>query len=130
KFNSQGQLLWMKQVCSGKMALNVLYKSAAVIDDYGNIYITQTFSDTLIFNPGGATNTLVLPVGQKGVFLCKLDSAGNVVWGQSIMATSENAYQVELKMATDGKNALFIGGGLTEIIDFDPGPGTALLKPD
>ncbi|MCC6837754.1 MAG: SBBP repeat-containing protein [Bacteroidia bacterium] len=95
------------------------FGKAAVIDQYGNIYTTGSFSDTADFDPG--IGNFDLYSSSDNVFVSKLDINGNFIWAKQLAkgAGSGRAYSIAL----DINNNVYIAGNFAGNVDFDPGSG-------
>lgn len=93
------------------------------VDAAGNVYATGYFSGTPDFDPGpGVVN---LPSsGPYNVFLVKYDSNGNYVFAKNIGGSDA---ELGNALALDGSGNIYIAGGYSGTVDFDPGPGVANL---
>jgi hypothetical protein len=112
--DSFGDLLWAKNIGgtfddSGK---------DLVIDSSDNIYITGLFQDTVDFNPGVDTSTLISS-GSNNIFVVKLDVNGNYINAVSMACNSFN----EVNSIDLENNKLFIAGRFFGTLDADPGSG-------
>lgn len=88
---------------------------AICTDTHGNVY-----SGTVGFNPGASAFNLTS--SGKGIFISKLDAAGNFVWTKNIAGDTYDEKIVSMK--TDGSGNICIAGYFSGIVDFDPGSGT------
>lgn len=96
------------------------------IDSAGYIYITGVFYDTVDFDPGSGTYSLY--AGNSGMprnetYIAKLDSSGNLIWAKSLYFP-----QPFRNHFLDRLGNIFITGSFRSAVDFDPGPGTYILK--
>ena len=120
KLNTNGNFVWVKK-CDGTGG-NALGRSI-VIDVNGNLCITGSFYGTVDFDPGSGT-TLLTTVGNRDIFVQKLNVNGNLIWVKQIGGTDRD---VALSITTDASGNLYITGYFTGTVDFDPGLGTKLL---
>lgn len=99
--------------------------SAIAHDALGNIYVTGYFRGTTVdFDPGPGTANL-FNSGSLDIFIAKYDAAGNYLWAQKIGGfENDNGSDV----AVDVNGNIYIAGSFNNFVDFDPGPGTALLN--
>jgi hypothetical protein len=88
--------------------------SSLVADGLGNVYSTGGFQNTVDFDPGPGTFTLSTTNG-PGMFLLKLDAAGNFLWVKQI-----GGFSIKL----DALGNIYIAGSFQGTVDFDPGVGT------
>lgn len=134
--NSNAQVLkWAKQTegdinqYEGKMHLD--------IDPNENIYIAGKFEGTLELILNGEGSYTVQDMHPPNVgspnFIAKYDPIGNIIWAFAIGALESDGYDFfdinDLHIDKDG-NIIIVGAYecySDNSIDFDPGPGTALL---
>ena len=93
------------------------------LDALGNAYTTGRHSEDADFDPGpGNFNfpSLGSP-GSHGVFVSKLDSAGNFAWAKTF---SGGQKEVGTGIAVDALGNVYTVGNFDNTVDFDPGPGT------
>jgi len=118
KLDSDGTSIWEQEVGANDGAIVYSIQS----DASGNIYYSGTLDGTADFNPLGTPVDLTGPDS----YLCKLNSAGQVVWAKTLGFNSyiENANT----MALDVNGNFFLGGFFqSTTFDVDPGPGIANL---
>ena len=84
--------------------------SDMVLDSSGNIYVSGGFSGTVDFDPGPG----VFELTGGGGFLAKYDNSGAFQW--VIPAVGG-------RIALDGGGNIYLTGGFSGTVDFDPGPG-------
>ncbi|MBK7692341.1 MAG: SBBP repeat-containing protein [Bacteroidetes bacterium] len=98
-------------------------KSIAV-DGSGNVYTTGFFTGTVDFDPGPGTNNLTC-VGDKDIFISKLDAMGHFLWAKSMGGIDIDwGYSIAL----DGAGNVYTTGFFEGSADFDPGVGTNILS--
>ncbi len=83
-------------------------------DYFGNIYSTGSYEGPVDFDPGPGVATLL----NKGVYILKLDSAGNFLWVRGIENIS-NIMTSSLKVDVSG--SVLFAGYFDGTVDFDPG---------
>lgn len=120
KLDSAGNFIWAKTF--GGTEDDAL--SSLKIDAQGSIYTTGYFRDTIQLSIQTDTTNLISS-GIKDVFICKLDSAGNIRWAKSIGGTSDD---VGNSIAIDKKGNCYIGGDFQSVCDFDPSVTTYTLS--
>jgi gliding motility-associated-like protein len=122
KLNSSGNFVWAGSFTG--LGANDFGRSIAV-DKSGNVYTSGGFSDTVDFDPGPGTYYLTSN-SKSSPFVSKLNSSGGFVWAKtfsdSIVNNSNTAYSAILSLDTVGN--IYITGGYSSTVDFDPGPGT------
>ena len=90
------------------------------VDQAGSVYVIGTFSGTVDFNPGPATD--IRTADWNDVYLQKYNSSGVLQWTRTFGGTSnENGYRLEL----DASNNIYAVGQFGNTVDFDPGVGVA-----
>ena len=97
-----------------------------VVDEKGNSYITGFFIGTVDFDP--SPNVFMLNgTGGGDIFICKLDSQGNLVWAKGLQGsgpTSGSSDDQGLSIAIDSIGNVYTTGFFRKTVDFDPGPNT------
>jgi len=90
KYSATGALLWADSM--GAPALT----GGSALSRRRRVYVTGSFSGTADFAPGQGVYNLA-SAGGADVFVCKLDSAGNVVWVRDMGGTNDDlAYRMAL----------------------------------
>jgi len=126
KLDSSGNLLWAK----------TLYAAAGSSEGFGitldpssNVLITGTFRDTVDFDPGAGTHNITSGTSGRGnIFVLKLDSSGNFIWARAMIdANSSNNHDYGYAIKTDASGNVYTTGTFDDLVDFDPGAGTANL---
>ncbi len=119
KLDSSGNFVWAKKI--GGPGDD--FGNSIATDGQGNVYSTGAFSATVDFDPGPGIYNLS-SFGAKDIFISKLDSSGNFVWGKNIGgAGSDEGYSI----AADQVGNIYSTGIFSSTSDFDPGPGTYYL---
>ncbi|HEX8517637.1 MAG TPA: SBBP repeat-containing protein [Bacteroidia bacterium] len=116
KLDAAGSFLWAKSI-GGEFGDQ---GKAIASDPSGNIYITGYFQDTVDFDPGSGIHNLISK-GDTDIFICKLDSAGNLLWAKSIGSTGNDHGR---SLAVDAPGNVYITGNFNNTADFDTGNGT------
>lgn len=122
KLDAFGNFVWAKNIGG-----NSIFNSgeALTIDASGNIYITGYFTGTADFDPG--PGVLNITCGGQSVFVCKLNSSGNLIWAKCFDSMNNMSYGNDIKV--DGSGNVFTCGSFASLTDFDPGPGTYTVNP-
>lgn len=94
--------------------------TASCVDVLGNSYITGIFKGTVDFDPSGA-NLNLSAVGQRDVFVQKLDPSGNLIWTKTFGGTHIDESSA---ISTDADGGVYLTGYYYYTSDFDPGPDT------
>jgi hypothetical protein len=92
-------------------------------DSLGGIYMCGEVPDTINFTPGQQTGVFV-PLGNKDLFLIKLDPAGNYVFG-GIFGDTLNTRPAGIELNSNGD--LWVYGSYNGTIDCDFGPSVSTL---
>ena len=123
KLNSSGNFVWAKMVGSW---IASPFENTLVVDDFGNVYNTGSFKDTVDFDPNAGVVNLYTTGGSAGIFIQKLDSAGNYVWAKSMTGPNSQTAMGNA-IATDGAGNIYTAGAFKNTVDFDPNIGVANL---
>lgn len=119
KYDADGNYVF----ANGAGGINYDEATSLKVDAAGNVYATGYFSGTPDFDPGpGVVN---LPSsGPYNIFLVKYDINGNYVFAKNIGGPDS---ELGNALALDGSGNIYIAGGYSGTVDFDPGPGVANL---
>lgn len=124
KLDAAGNYLWAKNI-GGTGSASC---SATVIksDNYGNIYLSGSFGGTIDFDPGAGVQTLATVMGEfaylSNMFICKLNADGNYIWAKNA-GSSTSPTGSSCMMALDNYGSIYLAGGFSDTVDFDPGTG-------
>ncbi|HQQ96158.1 MAG TPA: FG-GAP-like repeat-containing protein [Cyclobacteriaceae bacterium] len=92
---------------------------SVITDAGGYVYLVSEFRGTGDIDPGPAVVTKTAT--GTDLILVKIDPSGNTVWIKTInSATAQD-------IALDDSGNIFLTGGFSSTIDFDPGPGVSNL---
>lgn len=117
KLNAEGNYIWAKNV--GQSGSPTAPSGTMVLDNYGHLYLAGSFSDTMDFDPGPGTATMISTLtgaSDLDIFVSKLDTAGNYIWSQSIGSISIESGRPLL----DTYGNLYLVGGFRGPVDMDP----------
>ena len=120
KFNPAGELIWAKAI--GDIYYD--YGKSIDLDSSGNIYLGGYFQGTTNLNPNGTD--LFNSVGMADMFIEKLDSSGNFIWGGSFGGLLTDV--IEAVCFDSEQNKLRTTGFFDNIADFDPTTGVFELE--
>jgi hypothetical protein len=116
KLDNQCHFSWVK-------AINGSFDNsgyAVEADALGNVYASGLFIDDADLDPGPGTYN-VITAGWSDIYVLKLDSLGNFLWGFATGGSDfDGAYSLAL---SPSENELYITGLFQDVVDFDPGPG-------
>ncbi len=119
KLDDAGNFVWAKALYGTEGNWN-WPTSLAVDPATGDVYTTGYFYGTVDFDPGaGVFNLTAQEAG--GIFISKINHAGNFLWAISLGSTAEAR---GLKIIIDNSGNIYSAGGFQGTVDFDPGPGT------
>jgi hypothetical protein len=116
--NVNGQTNWSWVKSYGEVSYHE-YTTAMCTDANGKSYITGTFQTSIIFG-----NDTLGPNG--GMFIAKIDSAGNPVWASSPGGTG--GLEI-LSMVIDNSGNLYLAGSLTGVAIFGTDTISNLTSP-
>jgi hypothetical protein len=126
KFTADSNLVWMKTF-SNTVSGSFSYISNFVFDSDGNILLCGFYQRLVDFDPGADTlffhpNNVTGP--PNGMFMVKLNSNGNLLWGKSI---NSHHNQNPIKVSLDSLDNIYIALETTGRIDCDPGPDSTIV---
>jgi hypothetical protein len=120
KLSPQGDFIWARGFYGPQQM--IAYKTA--IDAQGAVYASGYFKGGVDFDPGTGIDSLY-SAGLADAFVLKLDSAGDYQWAKRF-GSSESESSGALFL--DGMGDLYFSGTYHLQVDFDPGPGIAMLS--
>jgi gliding motility-associated-like protein len=112
KLDDQANLIWAKQISGSAKS----YGQSVAVDGSGNVYTMGSFLGTADFDPGAGV-FIQTANNNNGIFISKLDAAGNFVWANQL---SGSGYIGGWGMAIDAAGNSFITGDFFGSIDFNP----------
>ncbi|MBL4754534.1 MAG: T9SS type A sorting domain-containing protein [Flavobacteriales bacterium] len=89
-------------------------------DPFGNVYMTGQYRVSIDLDPGPDTLSFTSIGGEEGFYL-KLYSAGDFMWGYPISGTAQ---ELGKSITSDGSGNIYVTGGFSSIVDFDPSGAT------
>lgn len=111
KLNSEGSLVWVKQVGSSSTDQG----RDLAIDAFGDIYITGWFSGMVDFDPNiGIEN--ITAIGDEDAFVQKLDSDGNLLWVKQFGGSN---FDYGESITVDQNNDVITVGNFRTTCNFD-----------
>ena len=116
KLDQDNQFIWAKTM--GGPGFD--YCQSMCIDELENVYTTGMFMGPADFDPGDGIAYLY-SVGDRDIFMSKLDKDGMYVWAKAM-----GGYELEAgqSIVYDSDNHLFLTGNFQGTVDFDPDTGT------
>lgn len=112
KLDSDGNFVWARRMGGASDDRG----QGLTVDIAGNVYSTGWFNGTADFDPGTETSNLI-SAGSADIFVSKLDSSGNFVWGK---AMGGSVADVGYGITTDSSGNVYTTGGFGGTADFDP----------
>lgn len=120
KIDANGNFIWAKQFGGSTVSSTAIEGEGIVTDNTGNVYTTGRYNQTVDFDPGPGTYTLMAN-GFSNIFISKLDASGNFIWAKSIGGTiGDMARAIDI----DASNNIYTTGFFNGTVDFDPNIGT------
>jgi hypothetical protein len=107
----------------GEATTNMVIERAMVHDHAGNVCIAGEYNQTVDFDPGPGVVNLSF-MGDKDIFVSKFDASGKLLWAKGIGGAGIDRV---ISMETDMSGNIYVMGYFQGSVDFDPGPGTAIL---
>jgi hypothetical protein len=89
-------------------------------DQYGNVYLAGSYSDTVDFNPGFYHDDHTSN-GSTDAFVTKYNELGTYQWTQTFGGPGPDR---ALSVALGNDDGVFVVGSFSDTVDFDPGTGT------
>jgi hypothetical protein len=114
KLDNSGDLVWVKQM--GGVFFDK--GQSITVDDQGNIYTTGYFRGIVDFDPGVDTFNLTSFVGDRDIFIQKLDASGNFVGVGHVGGPDREEGK---SIAIDNLTNIYVTGYFYDSVDFDPG---------
>lgn len=111
---------WALQLGSDQYSL---FTHAIRVEDNGDFYLTGSIAGTIDFDPGPGVTNLVAN-GQNDFYVAKYSTTGALRWAKVIGGPSDERARA---ITTDKDGSVFVTGAFRDSVDFDPGPGTAIL---
>jgi Secretion system C-terminal sorting domain/Beta-propeller repeat len=117
KLNSSGNFVWAKSIGGEKLDVS----NSIFIDSSNNVYTTGYFQDTADFDPDSIGINNLIAVGDKDIFICKLNALGDFEWARAMSGTHDAYGQ---SIFVDAYSNVYSTGVFDGTVDFDPGVST------
>jgi hypothetical protein len=115
KLDSLGNYIWAKSIGGS----NIDIGNFITLDEWGNIYITGFFRDTVDFNPDSAIYNLSTSA-HMDLFLLKLNSAGNFNWVKQMDGHTSMGGQ---SIAINSLGYIYSTASYYDTVDINPNTG-------
>lgn len=126
KYDPDGNLIWAKQL--GGFSGAVVAKGIAVHPTEETVFITGDFSGNVDFDPGFDEYYLASATAFQEIFICKLDSSGDLVFAKQLSLVNHiSGLNFALNIRVDAFENVYAQGWFHGGIDADPGPGSFVL---
>ena len=118
KLSSLGNFVWAKKVGSFYQDI----ANSITVDPLGFVHVVGLFQGTVDFDPNaGVYNLFSVSNTNQNTFILKLDAIGNFVFAESFEGSYSNK---GTSVTVDLQSNIYITGGYSGIVDFDPSPNT------
>lgn len=105
KYNTNGQMLWVKRVAWGP---NNDVPEGLSVDVNNNVLISGTFKESLYFS----SDTLTVQKGNLNGYIAKFNSNGNFIWAKHTIHTHANTKFLNISAAVNDQ--IYLAGFLTD----------------
>lgn len=123
KFDASGSYLWTKTMGADSVDHGI----GITVDTFNYVYITGAFMDTVDFDPGPSTYSIIGDTLIQNTYLLKMDQNGNYIWSTAIIGVlGSNGIVVQ----TNNADEIYVTGAFMGDTDFDYGPGTDIYNGD
>ncbi len=120
KLTGNGDFLWAK-------AFGSIHEDAGMditVDGLGHVYTTGYFTNTVDFDPDTTNSFSLSSLGERDIFIEKLDTSGQFVWakamGNGVGQLSHEKDDEGRSIAADAFGNIYTTGFFQEKTDFDP----------
>jgi|688.fasta_scaffold15468_5 autotransporter-associated beta strand protein len=128
KYDSSGNHLW-SQSMGGTTSADMVRPGGLEIDSQNRVYLCGSYGGLADFNPSPTAVNNLTSTGSGNWFLARYEASGAYVWAIGVGGTGTSGPDGAHRMAIDPSGDVFVTGFFTDQnVDFDPGPGTALLS--
>ena len=116
KYDSFGNYIYAKGMGGGSTELDINLSA----NTNGVVFISARFEGTVDFDPGSG----IIYLSGDGFFLGKYASTGSYLYAKSL---GSNDFEDAISLKVNKNGDVYITGSFKGTVDFDPGPGTAIL---
>lgn len=122
KYRADGSLVWARRF-GGAGEDGASASAFASEAGTGYLYVAGTFEGSVNFGSG----ITLASAGGSDIFVAKLNAAtGATIFAKRVGSKAGSEYVYDLAVAN---NQVFVSGTFDKMLDFDPGPGSALRSP-
>ncbi len=115
KLDNAGNYRWARSIGGGGYTQGW----GITVDDESNVYSVGTFANQIDLNPGAGSHVVNSFNSNHDVYISKLDSNGNYVWGKSFGGNgTEYGHGIEIDQL---KNVYVTGSAGSTRLDYNPG---------
>lgn len=130
KYSASSSLQWVKAFPCQPLDIVPTYPitnhvSALEIDADNNILFSATFRGRMDINPGSAFDWKESGGLNYSAVVIKLDANGDYIWGNQFAGGDNRSNS----LAVDHQNNIYLNGGFSMAVDFDPGPNENTIFP-
>lgn len=115
KLNSQGELVWLKQIGGGHLD----YGQGLSIDTDDNIYVVGRYAGIVDFDPSG-DELFLISEQPSAEFVCKFNGDGELQWANSIQGQSFQSVSAN-QVVIDGQGNAVVTGFVMGMAYFENG---------
>ncbi len=121
KLDSLGNFAWVDQFGGPEMD----FGTSVSFDASGNVYAAGYFKGIADFDPSEDSSFTMDSGANRSLFIVKLDASGKLIWAKN---TGGSPAQTNHSMVVDSKRNIYIVGGFSGTVDFDPGLDSFKIK--
>jgi len=120
KLDTSGNFIWAKRIGG----TNEVFGNSVSVDGSGNVYTIGDFKGTVDFDPSAGTENLTSN-GFEDIFIQKMTASGNLSWVKQMGGIDTDEGR---SIKIDPLGNVYSTGFFLDIVDFDPGTGSADLN--
>lgn len=126
KLDTSGNFIWCKSIG----VANGFIGAFPISFSNGSLYLTGTFSDSIDIDLGIGISILYADSGMRDAFICKVDTAGNLVWVKEFNGNDPGISPIGYpKNYLDKFGNIYLNIMLNDTIDLDPGVSDSIFYP-
>lgn len=120
KLDSLGNFLW----ASSFQSTSYGYGMNVACDTNDNVIVVGEYQGSTDLDPSSGT-LMSTSEGLGDIFISKLDSSGNFIWGKSIGGDQHDSPDA---VCANSDSQIYVVGSFREDVDFDPGPTDSIIS--